>query len=346
MVTTCGMTNHSTYTLHISELPSWAGALQATILILIVVNNVLVLFIFKNIRELKTQHHLMIGLSVADLLTLVPYSTVVYTTLNGSIQLTRVTCDIIGAIFTITLAVTTWIHSCMCMEKCFAIRRPLKHRTFMASNKVLPASITILLACFLLPFLLAGLAIHWGILEIKFLPYVSSCAYDANLLTYLIFGGLYLALPLTVQIATHLLMIRTRKVGVVFPTRGSIIKRAGNFGEAGARIKRLHFPKFVTSTHGALTQPPIRTNSKLRAIRTISLTLGIYYCCWSPLIIQTIWNSLPGVESPVWFDAVTVNMMVANSGMSFIIYSITLPLFRKQLLVEKDKLLRKCKMWR
>ena len=40
-----------------------------------------------------------------------------------------------------------------------------------------------------------------------------------------------------------------------------------------------------------------------------------------------IWNS---VKYPEWFDAVIVHTLVANSGLSFVIYTSSLPTFQQQ----------------
>ena len=74
----------------------------------------------------------------------------------------------------------------------------------------------------------------------------------------------------------------------------------------------------------------------LRVMKTISITLGLYYACWFPLIVQMIWNSVK--QSPEWFDAVTVHTLVANSGLSFVIYTSSLPTFQQQV----KKTLLKC----
>ena len=74
----------------------------------------------------------------------------------------------------------------------------------------------------------------------------------------------------------------------------------------------------------------------LRVMKTISITLGSYYACWFPLIVQMIWNSVQ--QSPEWCDAVIVHTLVANSGLSFIIYTSGLPTFQQQV----KKTLLKC----
>lgn len=289
------MNNSSSWTLYISQLPSGVTILQGFIFLLVLIGNILVLVIFRGIKSLQMQHHFMIGLSVADLITLLPYSTVVYTTANGSILLTSEICDILGMLFIVTIATTSWIHSAMCVEKCVSIIRPISHHKFIKSKDAFCTSLGILTVCFLLPIIVIVTLLRLELISISFKPYVSSCAYDSSLYIYATIGGLFILIPMIVQVVTHILILRVARA-----------KSRLSRGRAGQRIN-------------------------LKVMRTISLTLGLYYCCWLPVTIQILWNSLPGCESPDWIDAVTLNTLVANSGMSFIIYSAHLPLFQRQL---------------
>ena len=124
--------NNSSWTLNISQLPSWFGAIQAFIFAAILVNNILVTF--QRMKKLTMLHHFMIGLCVADLVTALPYSIVFFTTVNGSITLTQSLCDTWGVMFMVTIATTTWIHSAMCIEKCISILHPILHRNFQKSK--------------------------------------------------------------------------------------------------------------------------------------------------------------------------------------------------------------------
>ena len=123
------MTN-STWTLYLSKLPSWFGAIPAVIFVGIIASNILVQATFKKIKNLTMLRHLMIALCVADLVTTLPYSIVVFTTANGGIRLTQVLCDIWGVMFVVTIVTTAWIHSAMCVEKCISILHPISHRNF------------------------------------------------------------------------------------------------------------------------------------------------------------------------------------------------------------------------
>ena len=79
----------------------------------------------------------------------------------------------------------------------------------------------------------------------------------------------------------------------------------------------------------------VRRRKRLfRAIRAVTVTVGIYYACWVPLSICIIWNSMFKSESHpqiiLWIASAYV--MKANSCMNFFIYFHNIPKFRLQLL--------------
>lgn len=286
--------NNSTWTLHTSLLPTVIRVLQCVIFLLILVNNILVLTIFRKIKNKQTQHHFMIGLSFADLLTLLPYSTVIYTSLNGSIWLISELCDMIGIVFMASTSITSWIHSAMCVEKCFSILQPVKHRKFINSKGSLYFTVGSLIFFFSFPFALSITLTHLGVKRIFFSPYVCCLAFDLDVVAMAVWGTLFLFMPMAIQIVTHILILRVAR--------------------ANSRIRKAR---------------GLRSN--LKVMKAVFLTLGLYYCCWLPLIVGVILDTIPGFKSPVWYEAVRVNTLVANSGMSFFIYASQLRIFRKQL---------------
>ena len=61
--------NSSVWTLHSPSLPAASALLPIIIAIAILINNVLVLMTFKKMTGLQIQHYFMIGLTIADLMT-------------------------------------------------------------------------------------------------------------------------------------------------------------------------------------------------------------------------------------------------------------------------------------
>ena len=245
----------------------------------------------------------MIGLCVADLVTTLPYSIVFFVTANGSIKLTQALCDIWGITFEVTIASTTWIHSAMCVEKCISILHPISHRNFQKTKYAAYLTIGIIVMCFVLPTIVSTILLTLDFMNIVFLPYVPGCIYDSDIRICAVLGGLYIIAPMITQVVTQILILKAVRASG---------RRLGDAQQQHA-------------------QKP-----NLRDMKTISITLGLYYACWFPLIVQMIWNSVK--QSPEWFDAVTVHTLVANSGLSFVIYTSSLPTFQQQV----KKTLLKC----
>ena len=288
--------NNSSWTLNISQLPSWFGAIQAFSFVAILVNNILVLTTFKRMKKLTMLHHFMIGLCVADLVTALPYSIVFFTTVNGSITLTQSLCDTWGVTFMVTIATTTWIHSAMCIEKCISILHPILHRNFQKSKYAAYITMGIVMTCFLLPVIISTILLQYEVVKIVFLPFIPSCLYDSDIRVYVVWGGLYVIAPMITQVVTHILIFKATRANS---------ERLGNIQKRAQR-------------------------SKLRVMKTLSITLGLYYACWLPVIVQVIWNSAKEHTLPEWFDVVTLHTLIANSGLSFAIYACSLPAFQQQ----------------
>lgn len=65
----------------------------------------------------------------------------------------------------------------------------------------------------------------------------------------------------------------------------------------------------------------------LRASKTVFLTVGVYYLCWAPVAAQFVWISGWDGHPPGWFVFTAVQILQMNSGMSLLIYSVSLPHF-------------------
>ena len=69
---------------------------------------------------------------------------------------------------------------------------------------------------------------------------------------------------------------------------------------------------------------------KFKAIRTVLLTLSIYYSCWLLGIVEAIWSVLPvSKRPPLWMEFVIYNILFSKGGMSYLIYMYSLKDFRR-----------------
>ena len=116
----------------------------------------------------------------------------------------------------------------------------------------------------------------------------------------------------------------------------------GDKGGAGlimALLMAIVLPCLIELTlngHIILKIKRMRSTTKartLKAVKTVLLTLGIYYLCWIPMGVWTVWDFIsPHVHPPGWFNFLAVQVVALNSGISGVIYYYTLPNFKETLM--------------
>lgn len=270
-----------------SSLPIALVALPSIIWLLILVSNTLVLIAFKRMRKLQFQHYFMIGLAVADMLTLIPYSQILVTMANGS--LSRKACHWFALVTVISIGITTWLHSCLSIEKCMSVCKPIQHRRLSVHKNSKYVVCGIISSCFILPTLLCVLCFLTHQLEFHFETYTLGCLGLRKTKDIIILSLPFLFIPMCIQAITHLL-ITVRVCKMKNPNR-----------------RRLIF----------------------RAMRTLALSLGLYYLCWIPYVILVV-NWLFRKYLPL-LNVISVHLVFFNSCLPLFIYMATLPKFRARL---------------
>lgn len=72
-----------------------------------------------------------------------------------------------------------------------------------------------------------------------------------------------------------------------------------------------------------------RRRKFLEPLKTVVLTLGFFYLCRIPFFIFILWTNLPiASKPPIWFEVLQRHVVTLNSGMSTIIYYVSLRGFR------------------
>ena len=122
-----------------------------TISLLIVISNTLVFITFKRMRNFQAQHYFMIGLAVADMMTLIPYSQVTAAIAHGSVVTSKEACCWLGVFTIITIGITTWLHSIMSIKKCLSVCKPICHGSITKHKYFQRAVIGIISVWFLVP---------------------------------------------------------------------------------------------------------------------------------------------------------------------------------------------------
>lgn len=277
------------WTSYQTDLPAGISVVAIIIEIFILINVILVLFVFRRMRRLRMQHYFMVGLTFADLMTLIPHGLSAAILLNGSVILTKTLCDGIGLVWTMTFEVTACIHSIMCIEKCLSVISPLRHRNFTKtriSKLVSGASLT---ACFLFPCLFNIAMIHLDVVQFEFKKCIPSCSLtnDGGAPSYEVTASVFILLPFVIQLVTHAIMFRMM-----------------------SRMRAIKRKKIA------------------QAKRTLLLTVIVYYFCWLPTLIQMAWVAVSDADPPDLVTFVSAQLLMANSGVSSVIYMTTLPDFK------------------
>ena len=258
--------------------------------LLVFTSNILVLATFKKMPSLNTQHYFMTGLACADLLTLVSHTTVIITLANGSILMTNYLCISFGVLDAAAVSITTWIQSSLCIDKCLLIAKPLVHKRF-SESRLMRLKIIIFLT---LVCCLGPLTIIISLIS-------------TNMMTILF-------VPSIPGCLFELNLKNTYLFTVIFVVGPHTIQIATSF--------------CILIKVGRLRR---RDRARiLKATKTLAFTLGFYYLCWVPTVVETLLKTL-GIyqESWYWLMFIAHNCIFLNSSFGFFIYYNTLPQFKK-----------------
>ena len=107
-----------------AEIPSM-------ICVSILISNIIILVTFSRMRNRRLQDLITACLSVVDLLTTIPLTISIVGLLVGSaVTLNHTVCNLWAVALHSCIGTTGWMHSVLCIEKCYSIVRPIAHRTF------------------------------------------------------------------------------------------------------------------------------------------------------------------------------------------------------------------------
>lgn len=277
------------WTYHLIHLPAGLSAIHIAILILVAVSNTLVLIVLSRIKKLSIQHCIMVGICVGDLMTVIPQCTSAVVLLNGGILLKKTWCDTWGIISMATFEITVWLHVSLSVEKCLSVTLPLVHRRWSNKKLCKPLIVTMLVLCIVLPVFISSMLLLAKDISIYFEPTFPLCFVSAER-----------------------------------STLGSAVI-AGLFGFIPVLIQ------LITNTmifHRIRKTRNIARYRIIRAVKTLVVTLGLYYVCWAPILLAIMWRKLTATEPPVAYTLIAYQFLMLNSGMSFFIYAFTLPGFK------------------
>lgn len=286
--------NTTIWTRYSSELPRELAVVPVIQNVYILLSNVLVMLTFWKMRKFSLRHLFMIGLVGSDIIMVVINSIGAGITINGSATVTDLQCNLLGIAATSVVEITTSIHSTMCIDRWYSVRSPLTYRTFKEKRSSRIIVKTVIVFCYLTPVAFNFLFLYSNLVSFYFEPFIPNCVVGPanNGIT-----GLAVSAGLFVIVP---LLIQAS-------TNGHILYKISKL--RGTTKKRL-----------------------FKSIRTVLVTVLASYVCWLPTSIWLLWIIVNGETLNGWYSFVSVQLLVANSGMSFPIYVLTLQNFRKNFL--------------
>ena len=118
--------------------------------LLIITTNTLTLITFRSMKSLTLQQYLICCLAFTDLLTGCVYLPHMIRLWSRNFWFTDEACIMVAVVQFSLIAETTYIHIALCLEKCYSILKPLKHRQFTLRFKPKLFSIAFSVGVFIL----------------------------------------------------------------------------------------------------------------------------------------------------------------------------------------------------
>ena len=264
--------------------------------IFILLNNTTVLIIFIKLKKLKVQHCYMLALVITDLTVLVINTVQAAILISQEIKLTDTVCVLLGSLPVFSFTMTSIVHACLTIDRWTSVAHPITYRNFEYSQNSRKLTVTVIIAIQAVQALQQYLAWHYGQIDFYFDPYLPYWVptSGANGRAGMILGLLFaFVLPFVIEVTLHVHII-------------NIVRQ-------------------MRST--------TRTRT-LKAVKTVLMTFGGYYICCIPMAVLTVLKGivLTAAEPAEWLVLLAVQSLMFNSGMSGVIYYLTLPDFKETLM--------------
>ena len=273
------------------RFPAGWGTVTLTILIMITITNILTILTFKNMRRLQLQQYLIVSLAIVDLVTVLPHLIAVVGNFKGYLILNIAICQSIAILNHAVVAVTTWIHCGLCLDKCFSIIKPIMHKRLVSKLQPVGLAATYSGSIVAIIFLLMTSVTLTGVIKAEFNPVMASCVYAIDLSYCLIVGLLFIFIPLVTALVTHIL--------IVWEIRKSNVR-------CKKRIKRA-----------------VKTTALVVGI--------YYVCWLPYLAFIMFQLFFPNYKMMDIFGFVSADILILNSGTNFFVYLICNKDFRQSL---------------
>lgn len=195
---------NSTWSSYDIVLPSELSVMYMIMFILIII---LTLITFKRMKTLQLQHYLMICLAVVDLSTVPPHLFGFIGYVKGFLPIDETLCKAISISNHGVVAVTTWLHCGICIDKYLSILKPMAHRELVLKYKPSLLAVLFSLSVFALILAIMLASVLSGLIEAVYDPSFVSCMFKVDISYVGLIRGLYIVIPLLVGLTTHLMIL-------------------------------------------------------------------------------------------------------------------------------------------
>lgn len=287
------MENDTVCQLYKSALPTELAAVTIIVSVFILASNVFVLLTFRRMGKLALKHYYILGLVGSDIMMLAVMTSISVVSVLGEVCIPPWLCDVFG-MATVGAEITALIHTAMSVDKFVSVKFPVGYRVFQANSRSRSIIIAIVLMSFIFPTVLTFIFGQVELLNFYFDSHIPYC------------------------------IMETGERGL-----GGILIITGVF------IAIPMIVQTISNTYLVVRVSNLRGSNRDRlckSIKTVITTLGVYYLCWTPIGIWLFWGMASDSQPPGYYTFFATHIVVANSGMSFPIYFVTLPKFREKFL--------------
>ena len=191
--------------------------------LLIITTNTLTLITFRSMKSLTLQQYLICCLAFADLLTGCVYLPHMIRLWSRNFWFTDEACIMVAVVQFSLIAETTYIHIALCLEKCYSILKPLKHRQFTQKFNPKLFSISLSVGVFIIVVACYIVLITSGFWQLTIDHELGACIFVTNR-QYVIVAFMFTSVPLSIMVTTNVAILKELyKSGIQKKTR---IRRA------------------------------------------------------------------------------------------------------------------------
>ena len=169
------------------------------------------LAVFTNLKPFKLCYHIIIGIAVAEIMTLIPLAFSVVALICTYVLLTDQSRNVMGLATMAPVIITSWLQCLLCLEKCMSVRKPVAHRRFSSrQNSATKMKVAVTLVFLMVPALLSSF-IFLGIIESDFAPSAAAIGLWLQSMQILVFISLAEIPKISIQVVCYTFMFNKLK---------------------------------------------------------------------------------------------------------------------------------------